>query len=74
MTEDEVAGLVRETIKEWGSMRAWCAGAGISSGHVSEFLNGIRGPSTEMLIALGLEAKTEYVRISEPQSQSPRRP
>jgi hypothetical protein len=68
MTEDEVAALVRETSIEWGSRRAWCAGVGISSGHVSEFLNGIRGPSTEMLKALGLEVKTEYVRISETQS------
>lgn len=36
-------------------VKAWCEAHGVAAAHVSEFLNGKRGPMSDLLEALGLE-------------------
>ena len=36
-------------------LRGWCEFHGVAVGHASEFLNGKRNPTTDILDALGLE-------------------
>lgn len=65
MTLDDVRALLRAQMAEFigtnvsgprgNGLRAWCEHHDVASGHVSEFLNGKRNPSTELLDALGLQ-------------------
>lgn len=43
------------------SIREWCAVKGVHASHVSEFINGKRGPGADLLAALNL--RVDYVRI-----------
>ena len=36
-------------------LSGWCKHHNVNKGHVSQFLNGHRGPDTDLLEALGLE-------------------
>lgn len=70
MTEEEVRSLVlrraRPFVDRAGSsgVRAWAAAHGLPTGHVSEFLNGKRGPALKLLDALGLEYRIVRKRSS----------
>jgi len=65
MTLDEVRNKVREEAFEFQGtgargrkgfgLRGWCEYHGVAVGHASEFLNGKRGPTSDLLEALGLE-------------------
>lgn len=62
LTLDDVRALLVEQAREcepqpWRStgIAKWCAKHGVKRGHCSEFLNGKRLPTTDLLDALGLE-------------------
>jgi hypothetical protein len=65
LTYEDVRALVRARMSEFSGtgaagprgtgLRGWCEDVGLPSGHVSEFLNGKRGPPTGLLEVLGLE-------------------
>jgi hypothetical protein len=61
MTLDDVRKLLlrrsRTHIKYRGTtgVKAWCEAHGVAATHVSEFLNGKRGPTSDLLENLGLE-------------------
>jgi hypothetical protein len=67
VSEDEVRQLVRLHIKQHtvtnkgrprkGStgFTRWCRLNGVAKSHASEFMNGTKGPATDLLNALGLE-------------------
>lgn len=68
MTEDQVRQMLRvaagpyATRKNSSGINAFCADHGINKGHASEFMNGKRGPGSDLLAALGLERT--YSRIA----------
>ena len=53
MTADEVRALMDKRVKP--SLTEWCRVHGVAKSHASEFLNGKRLPTTDLLDALGLE-------------------
>ena len=65
MTLDEVRMKLREEASEFCGtgargakgfgLRGWCEHHGVAVGHASEFLNCKRGPTSDLLEALGLE-------------------
>ena len=61
MTLESVRALILRRAKPFRKYRgttgvkAWCEAHGVAATHVSEFLNGKRGPTADMLDALGLE-------------------
>lgn len=58
LSETELAEFIRILINAQGSIREWCRHGGIvSHSHVGEFLAGKRGPSTELLNAIGAEKR-----------------
>lgn len=60
MSEEQVRALLLKRAKRFAKRRgstgvtAWCSHHGVTSTHVSEFLNGKRAPASDMLDALGL--------------------
>jgi hypothetical protein len=63
MTEGELrAAMVRRF--EAMSLREWCRLTGCNKAHVSEFVNGKKGPPSDMLNALNLEVR--YIRRKAP--------
>jgi len=60
MTEDQVRSLLLKKAKKFAhykgttGLRPWCATTGVNYLHTTEFANGKRGPSGDMLSALGL--------------------
>lgn len=69
-TEDEVRKMVlRRSVpfarrQNSTGVRAWAVAHDIPTGHVSEFLNGKRGPCTKLLDVLGLEYRIVRKRRS----------
>jgi hypothetical protein len=61
MTEDQVRAMVMEAIKPFAKgithtgFTHWCRASGVKLSHASEFMNGKRSPTTDLLDALGLE-------------------
>lgn len=62
MSEDDVRALVLAEArkcedKPWRStgVAKWCKLHNVNRGHVSEFMNGKRAPTSDLLNALGLE-------------------
>ena len=60
MSADDVRKLLLKRAAEYRThrgfgLRGWCAEHGVSPTHASEFLNGKRGPTSNLLEALGLE-------------------
>lgn len=61
MTEDEVRNLIRKKAARYAKNKGtsgvttWGKAHGISTGHLSMFMNGTRGAETKILDALGLE-------------------
>jgi hypothetical protein len=61
MSEDRLREHIRKlanlyvTRKRSTGVTAWGRACGISRGHLSEFMSGRRGPSADLLAALGLE-------------------
>ena len=60
MTLDQVRNLLRKRIapyrgKRGIGLRPWCAAQGVNVSHASEFLDGRRLPTTDLLNALDLE-------------------
>lgn len=61
MNEDQVRSLLLKRAKKHSrggrttGVTAWCKHHGVINTHVSEFMNGKRAPSNDMLDALGLE-------------------
>lgn len=61
MTENQVRELLLRRIEKFrnrrGSigLRPWCKANAVAISHASEFLNGKRLPTTDLLDALGLE-------------------
>ncbi len=56
---DVMALLVRETDME-GGIRPWAEARGLHPSIIDKFLSGQRGPSPQLLAALGLESVTVY--------------
>jgi hypothetical protein len=67
MTFDQVRALALTQMEEFRGtgargqrgigLRGWCEFHGVAVGHASEFMNGKRGPQTDLLTALGLRWK-----------------
>lgn len=61
MSEDDVRAMIRRKAKRHAKragstgVTAWGKAHGLSRGHLSDFMNGHRGPVTAILDALGLE-------------------
>lgn len=63
MTSNQARKLLLRKCKPYKSshgnsqtgIRPWCEAHGVKVGHASEFLNGRRGPTLDLLDALGLE-------------------
>lgn len=61
MNQDQVRELLRKRALKFSKgrkstgVRAWCVHHGIPTSRASEFLNGVRNPTTDILDALGLE-------------------
>ncbi len=68
MTEEQVRAMLLKqagrvpTRRNSTGVTAWCRKHGVTTGHVSEFLAGKRGPSTDLLDALGLERSYSHKR------------
>lgn len=60
MTEDELRAAMRKRFQAM-TMREWCRLTGCNLTHVSEFLNGHRGPPHDMLRALNM--RVGYFKI-----------
>lgn len=59
LSDDELRVAMRERFKAM-SMREWCRLTKCNLGHVSEFVNGHRGPPSDMLNALNMTIR--YVK------------
>ncbi len=59
MTADELRAAMRKRFQAM-SMREWCRLSGVHYTHLSEFLNGHRGPGTDLLTALNM--RVDYVK------------
>jgi hypothetical protein len=61
MSEEQVRELVRKRAARFAKRKgstgfsAWCRHNGVAKSHASEFMRGIRGPTSDLLSALGLE-------------------
>ena len=59
MTEADLRAAMKRRFEAM-SMTEWCRLTGCQKSHVSEFMNGIKGPPNDMLNALNLEVR--YIR------------
>ena len=67
MTEEQVRKLARKHMKPFAKKRkgstgftAWCRAFNVNKGHASDFMNGKKGPGSDLLGALGLQVSYEY--------------
>lgn len=61
MSEDDVRDLL--TRRARSGLRPWCRANAVSESHANEFLNGRRGPASDLLNALGLEYRIVRKRV-----------
>lgn len=59
MTEADLRAAMQRRFEAM-SMTEWCRLTGCATSHVSEFMNGKKGPPSDMLNALNLEVR--YIR------------
>lgn len=60
MSEDDLRAAMKKRFTGI-SMNEWCRLTGVHKGHCSEFINGKRGPCSDLLQALNL--RVDYVKI-----------
>jgi hypothetical protein len=59
MTADDLRAAMRKRFEAM-SMNEWCRLTGTNKAHVSEFMNGKRGPQSDLLRALNM--RVDYVK------------